>query len=38
MDVRERVADEAAKWPEIPTEMVRLLTDAGHTTFTGIHR
>lgn len=38
MDVRERLADEAAKWPEVPPELVRLLSDADHATSAEMHR
>jgi hypothetical protein len=29
MDVRDPLTNEVAKWPEVPTEMVRILSDAG---------
>ena len=30
MDVRERFVDAASKWPEMPPELTRVLSDAGH--------
>ena len=35
MDVRDRLFDEVAKWPEVPPEVVRLLNDAGHARRNG---
>jgi len=38
MDVRELLADEVRKWPEIPSELIRILSDAGHASPRAIHR